>query len=65
MGNIHWAAQRHSQASVEYQSALRSDPTGCPLDLYLKLGTSFLADGEFDYARNVYVQVQNLTALRW
>ena len=58
MGNIHWAAQRHSQASAEYQAGLRGDPTGCPLDLYLKLGTSFLTDGEFEYARNVYVQVK-------
>lgn len=58
MGNIHWAAQRHSQASAEYQAGLRGDPTACPLDLYLKLGTSFLTDGEFEYARNVYVQVK-------
>ena len=58
MGNIHWAAQRHSQASAEYQAGLRGDPTACPLDLYLNLGTSFLTDGEFEYARNVYVQVK-------
>lgn len=57
LGNIHWAAQRHSQASTEYQAALRADPTACPLDLYLKLGSCFLTDGEFEYARNVYVQV--------
>lgn len=63
MGNIHWAAQRHSQASAEYQSALRGDPTACPLDLYLKLGSSFLTDGEFEYARNVYVQASGHIAV--
>lgn len=57
LGNIHWAAGHASQASKEYQGALRAGPTSCPLDLYLRLGTSFLAEGEFEYARNVYVQV--------
>ena len=57
LGNIHWAAGHTSQASKEYQGALRAGPTSCPLDLYLRLGTSFLAEGEFEYARNVYVQV--------
>ena len=57
LGNLHWAAGRATQASKEYQGALRAGPTSCPLDLYLRLGTTFLAEGEFEYARNVYVQV--------
>ncbi len=57
LGNLHWAAGRASQASKEYQGALRAGPTSCPLDLYLRLGTTFLAEGEFEYARNVYLQV--------
>lgn len=57
LGNLYWAAGRASQASKEYQGALRAGPTSCPLDLYLRLGTTFLAEGEFEYARNVYVQV--------
>ncbi|KAL0022439.1 hypothetical protein WJX79_000099 [Trebouxia sp. C0005] len=56
LGNLYWAAGRASQASKEYQGALRAGPTSCPLDLYLRLGTTFLAEGEFEYARNVYVQ---------
>ena len=58
LGNLYWATGKASQASKEYQAALRAGPTACPLDLYLRLGTTFLADGEFEYARNVYVQVQ-------
>ena len=62
LGNIYWAAGQASQASKEYQAALRAGPTSCPLDLYLRLGTAFLAEGEFEYARNVYVQVHSIAA---
>ena len=64
LGNIYWAAGHLKQASKEYQAALRAGPTACPLDLYLRLGTAFLADGEFEYARNVYVQVLLVAAVR-
>ena len=63
LGNIYWTAGEASQASKEYQAALRAGPTACPLDLYLRLGTAFLVEGEFEYARNVYVQVLFIAAL--
>ncbi|KAK9819945.1 hypothetical protein WJX72_004242 [[Myrmecia] bisecta] len=56
LGNIHYSAGRQAEASSAYQAALRTGPDACPLELYLRLGASFLEQGQPEYARNVYVQ---------
>jgi len=56
LGHTHMRAGAVAEAVRAYESALRAAPTGCPLDVYIRLGNGYLAEGKLEDALAVFGQ---------
>src|SRR3569833_1346971 len=57
-GNILYGAGNFPEASKAYEVALQRRPGGCPAELYVRLGRSFLSNAQPEYAVDVFLQVR-------